>query len=161
MGHLTRYSGENQCYHLITRARDGTAVFGEAANATVVVDALQFLRLERAYVLGYVVMPDHLHVVLVPRGDWTISGLMQSIKGFSARAINATTGRVGPLWQRSFFDRAITGEPQLIQTLEYIHSNPVAAGLVKLPEEYRFSSAHLSASTDLETFLSGGDKAGA
>ena len=155
MGPLSRYPVENQCYHLITRTLDGAPVFEESANAIVVVDALQFLRRERAYLLGYVVMRDHLHVVLVPRGDMTVSGLMQSIKGYSARIINARQGNLGRVWQRSFFDRAIRDEAQLIEALKYIHSNPVAAGLVTLPEEYRFSSVHPFACTDVELFLFG------
>ena len=130
-------------------------VFKDTADATIVVDALQFLRYERAYLLGYVVMPDHLHVIVVPRGDATISKLMHSIKGYSARIINARRGGSGPVWQRSFYDRAIRHESQLFETLEYIHSNPVVGGLAQAAEEYRLSSAHASAKTDLAEFLSG------
>ncbi len=80
---------------------------------------------------------------------------MQSIKGYSARAVNAAQGRSGALWQRSFYDRVIRDERQLIETLEYVHRNPVEAGLAVAPEEYAFSSAHSEAETDLELFLVG------
>lgn len=43
------------------------------------IDSLQFVRRGRAYLLGYAILPDHLHVLLIPRGRQTISGLMQGI----------------------------------------------------------------------------------
>ncbi len=118
-------------------------------------DALQFLRRDSAYLLGYAILPDHLHAVLVPRDRQTISKLMQSIKGYSARVVNARQGWRGTLWQASFYDRVIRDEPQLVGTLEYLHRNPVVAGLVEAPETYPFSSAHPEAETDLDMLLSG------
>jgi len=155
MGKLLRFLLEGHCYHVTTRTRGAAPLLRDPANARVVVEALQFVRGDRAYLLGYAVLPDHLHAVLVPRGHETISRVMQSIKGYSARVVNAAQGRSGALWQRSFYDRVIRNEPQLIETLEYIHRNPVAAGLAGTPEEYPFSSAHSEVETDMELFLVG------
>jgi putative transposase len=155
MSKLHRFPIENACYHVVTRTQGRIPFLRDPSNAAVVVDALQFVRGKSAYLLGYAVLPDHLHALLVPIGDVTISSLMHGIKGYSSRALNARQGRRGPLWQRSFYDRAIRSESQLTSALEYIHNNPVIAGFAEAPEQYSFSSAHPKGKTDLELFLGG------
>ncbi len=115
--------------------------------------ALQFVRRKRAHVLAYAVMPDHFHALLVPNEGTTISEVMKSIKGFTARRLNNMLDRSGPLWQRSFYDRMIRGEQQLLETVNYLHMNPVVAGLVAHAEDYQFSSAGRRDSVDLDLFL--------
>ena len=160
MSKLTRFLLEGHCYHVTTRTKEDRPVFQEAANARVLLEALHFIRRDRAYLLGYAILPDHLHVVVAPRGAYTISRIMQTVKGYASRVINARNGQRGALWQVSFHDRVIRDEGHLVDTLDYIHRNPVAAGLAKTPEEYPFSSAHPEAETDLESFLSGSAEAG-
>ncbi len=96
-------------------------------------------------------MPDHFHAVLAPRDSQTISSVMQSVKGSSARCLDGE-GR-GSLWQQSFYDRVIRNERHLLETVRYIHDNPVVAGLVAHPADYQMSSTFSDASTDLELFL--------
>jgi REP element-mobilizing transposase RayT len=140
------------CYHVVTATRDREPVFSDVACARIVVDALQFVRRERAYLLAYALMPDHMHAVLVPRDGHSISQVMQTIKGYTARAINEQHGRQGRLWQRSFHDRTIRDERQLFDTIEYIHMNPVVGDLTERPRAYEFSSAERPESVDLEAF---------
>jgi len=78
---------------------------------------------------------------------------MQTVKGFSAREINKGEGRSGSLWQQSYYDRVIRSEEQLRATINYLHRNPVSDGLAARPEDYEFSSAHPSATTDLGSFF--------
>jgi|SRR3990170_4976975 len=155
MAKLRRFPLENRCYHVVTTTRDRVPLFSDAADARILLKALQFVRRERAYLLAYVIMPDHLHVVIAPRPPYTVSQIMQTVKGYTSRAINAKNGDRGPLWQRSFYDRMIRDEEQLGVTTRYIHGNPVTAGLVQEAEHYPFSSARPGAETDLEEFLSG------
>ena len=84
-----------------------------------------------------------------------MSDILLDIKRFSAKAINRRLERTGPLWQQSFFDRAIRNEKHLAATIEYIHRNPVEEGLVSQPEQYKFSSAYAANGNDLEAYLSG------
>jgi REP element-mobilizing transposase RayT len=86
-------------------------------------------------------MPDHLHLLLIPKGERTLSAIMKSIKGYSSREINKLTGRAGPLWQQSFYDRMIRSESQLRSVIEYIEQNATKAALSDTPEAYPFSSA--------------------
>jgi REP element-mobilizing transposase RayT len=80
---------------------------------------------------------------------------MKSIKNYTATMINRATGSRGALWQQSFYDRVIRKEAHLRATIEYIHANPVLAGLADNPGDYAYVSANLEVESDLEKFLSG------
>lgn len=153
MGKLHRFHLESQCNHVITATWDRDPLFRDRRNAETVVSALQFVRSERAFLLAYAVMPDHVHLVLVPKAGHDISRVMQTVKGYAARVINQRRGVRGRLWQRSFFDRMICDDRQLQETVNYVHMNPVAAGLAEIPEAYQFSSAGRDDQVDLRSFL--------
>ena len=138
---------------MVSATKDRVPIFSDRACASIVREAIQFVRHERAYVFAYVVMPEQLHALLVPRDGTSISQVMQSIKGYTARLVNERLERRGPLWQRSFYDRMIRDERQLLKTVEYVHMNPVMAGLVEDPEKYPFSSAREGDLVDLDAFL--------
>jgi REP element-mobilizing transposase RayT len=66
---------------------------------------------------------------------------MRNLKSFCAKQIREATGVSGAVWQSRFHDRAIRNEFQYQQAIEYVHQNPVKAGLVQSDESYEFSSA--------------------
>ena len=95
-----------------------------------------------SYVLeAFVLMPNHVHVLLVPDPHMELGDLVKSLKGRTARAINAKMGRVGRLWQPDYFDRLIRTPEHFERTLKYIEWNPVKAGLCADPRHFRLSSA--------------------
>ena len=122
--------------------------------AGILLECLQFVRTERAYLLAYAIMPEHLHVLVVPKQPYTVSQVMQSIKGYSSRRINHLLGASGQLWQRSYHDRIIRDDDHLNVALAYIEENPVEAGIVATADSYTWSSAHPDAQTDFEAWLS-------
>ena len=85
-------------------------------------------------------MPDHLHLVIHPVGIYNFSYIMKMIKGSFTRKINKANGKTGKIWQKGFYDEYIRDELHLLRVLEYMHNNPVKAGLVTTAEEYSFSS---------------------
>ncbi len=89
---------------------------------------------------AFVVMPDHLHLLLVPGETW-LSDIMRSLKSFIAKQIIGAMGGAGPIWQSRFHDRAIRREDQFLTAVDYIHQNPVRAGLSPSAEQYPYSSA--------------------
>jgi REP element-mobilizing transposase RayT len=90
---------------------------------------------------AYVVMPNHVHVLLEPLVP--IHRLTGGIKGASARYANLKLGRTGtPFWQDESFDHWIRKEGQLARTKAYIENNPVKAGLCAQAEEWPWLSAH-------------------
>ncbi|MCH8009831.1 MAG: transposase [Chloroflexi bacterium] len=103
---------------MVTATRDREPIFGDPGCASILVKAIQFVRLKKANVLAYAIMPDHLHALFVPREGHVISQVMQSVKGFTARLGNEKLDRRGPLCQRSFYDRMIRDEEHLLEVVE-------------------------------------------
>ncbi|WP_411832621.1 REP-associated tyrosine transposase [Pseudoxanthomonas mexicana] len=85
--------------------------------------------------LAWVVMPDHLHWVLVLR-EGTLSRCLQAFKSRSACAINNASGRVGRIWQAGFYDHRLRGHEDLRAQIRYLVANPVRSGLVEQIEDY-------------------------
>jgi putative DNA methylase len=89
---------------------------------------------------AWVIMPNHVHVLLTPRVD--VSKLLAGLKGATAKRANALLNRAGqPFWQDESFDRVVRNGDQFGRIRRYIDNNPVAAGLAPTPEEYPWSSA--------------------
>ena len=88
---------------------------------------------------SWCIMPNHVHVLVTPLVP--IAGILQSWKGATARALNLLLGRRGALWQDETFDRQVRDAAGFERIAHYIEWNPVAAGLVTKPEQYRWSSA--------------------
>jgi len=89
---------------------------------------------------AYVIMPNHVHVLLTP--SVAPARLMHSIKGSGAREANKTLGLSGrPFWQHESYDHMVRTPEEFAKIHRYIQSNPVKAGLAATPEAYRWSSA--------------------
>jgi putative transposase len=87
---------------------------------------------------GYVVMPDHFHLLIQPSKKFSLSEILRFIKGNFSRKYNEFTNKKGEVWQRGFYDIAMRDEKDIIRWLEYIHYNPVKKGLVSSPDKYEF-----------------------
>ena len=89
---------------------------------------------------AYVVMPNHVHVLLEPR--LAIAKITGVMKGVAARDANATLDRIGkPFWQDESFDHWVRNSAEFERIRFYIESNPVSAKLVVKPEDWEWSSA--------------------
>ena len=89
---------------------------------------------------AYVVMPNHVHVLLEP--ILSLSRLTNGIKGVSARVANLKLGRTGkPFWQDESFDHWIRNQGQFTRIKSYVENNPVKARLCAKPEDWEWSSA--------------------
>ncbi len=86
---------------------------------------------------SYVVMPNHLHVILTPRKTTTLEKAVQLIKGGCSHEIHARF----PVWQSGFAEHQVRDLDDYSGHVQYIQLNPVKAGLVQRPEEYPFCSA--------------------
>jgi putative transposase len=90
---------------------------------------------------AYVVMSNHVHILLDPRVP--LRRITGGLKGVSARDANAKLGRIGKaFWQDESFDHWIRNEAQFERVRTYIEHNPVKAGLVARPEDWKWSSAN-------------------
>ena len=91
----------------------------------------------------FVIMPNHVHILMTLPGEVTLEKAMQLIKGgFSFRA-SKELGFHGEVWQRGYSDVQIVDDQSFQRHREYIENNPVKAGLANAPDEYPFGTAYL------------------
>ncbi len=90
---------------------------------------------------SFVIMPNHCHFIIVPPSN-DLSDIMHDIKGLSAFKMLDDALISGKIWQKGFYDHVIRNHNDLLEKLNYIHLNPLRAGLVKDIAEYEHSSYH-------------------
>ncbi len=116
--------------------------------ASLVVEAITFGQEELGHykVGAYVVMPNHVHLLVVPRVPLT--QLTRRLKGYTARRANLRLGRTGEaFWQPESYDHWVRGAQEWERIVHYIENNPVAAGLAARPEDYPWSSTAMDTSS--------------
>ncbi len=91
---------------------------------------------------AFVLMPDHVHLLLTPAQDVTLERCVQLIKGAYSHELGTLIGRKSEFWQRGFTDHRIRDARDFAHHQNYIHQNPVVARLVLVASEYRYSSAY-------------------
>ena len=82
------------------------------------------------FLTAWVFLPDHWHAICAPQYQLAISEVMKFIKNSSTKLVNLGRTASGELWQGRFFDRALRTVKEYKEKVEYIHLNPVKAGLV-------------------------------
>lgn len=97
---------------------------------------------------AWVVMPNHVHVLITLYHEHSMGSIVHSWKVRSAKRINFLLKRNGPLWYRDYFDRYMRNEAHFERSIAYIEMNPVKAGLCKNPEDWRFGSARRESKYD-------------
>jgi REP element-mobilizing transposase RayT len=112
----------------------------ESRLASVVEEVLWLGHGERYFLNAYVIMPDHVHLLLRPQETWSLAKILRGFKGYTARQVNKDLGRRGPFCQDESFDHLIRNDADWADKFHYIHENPVKAGLVERPQDYPFSS---------------------
>jgi len=114
---------------------DRRRIFRVDATAKLVLKTLQFYRREGFYKLhAFVVMPDHIHLLITTKN---LPEAMKRVRGGFSHD-HASNFEV---WQPGYDDRQIFNETEYHNAREYIHQNPVRAGLVAKAEDYPYSSA--------------------
>jgi putative transposase len=134
---------------ITTKTLSNQPFFFDSLNAKSLVSSILFGSKNNWFdLIAFVVMPDHLHLITIPKGK-NISQIMHSIKSFSSKKINKATQREGSVWQSSFRDLTLWSEEVVIEKVNYIHYNPVRKGLVSDPEDYKYSTANKRFERDL------------
>lgn len=137
----SRMDLRNQFIEAYLDSGTGRCWLADPAIAKIVQDSLLGFDGERYRLLAWVVMPNHVHLILEVHDGYPLSKLMFYLKGSTARETNRKLGRSGSFWQKEYFDRVIRDETHFRRAVEYIHFNPVKANLADLPEHWEFSSA--------------------
>jgi putative transposase len=135
-------------------------IFRFEKNCIAFLEELQNLRKTReCRLIAFAIMLDHFHLILNPR-DGDIKSHTGMLKSLTAKRIVSLspdhtfeTSDGNQVWQESFKSLALWSEWMISQKTNYIHANPVRAGLVKTTAEYRWSSFHAFYSKDVDGLL--------
>jgi putative transposase len=129
-------------YFVTTDTWQRRALFHNSGLASIVEEAIFYYRDQGSFrVHRYVVMPDHLHVVLTPGETTTLDKAVQLIKGGSSHKIGKRPGMRFPVWHAGFTEHQIRDQRDFDLHVRYIDENPVKAGLAEKAEDYPYGSA--------------------
>jgi putative transposase len=129
-----------------TKTHEGRRLFQSERNANLLIDVLRGYVAGRQFVLhDFVVMPDHVHLLIVVQDKVTIEKAMQLIKGRFSFRLKRECGYSGEVWQPGFSEVRVDDGESLQRHKDYIAQNPVKAGLASSPGEYPFCYEFLAA----------------
>ncbi|MBZ5620409.1 MAG: transposase [Acidobacteriia bacterium] len=116
-----------------TKTSQGRALLQSERNATLMIDVLRSYVAARKFCLhDFVVMPDHVHVLLTVGADMTIEKAMQFIKGGFSNRLKKECGYLGDVWQRGFSEVRVENPQSFLKHRDYIAANPVRGACFSL-----------------------------
>ncbi len=151
------YDHDGRIRFVTFATRQLTPVLSNSCYRDIVVECLEEVCAEyKVRIIAYVVMPEHVHLMLLPPIEICLAPVIGDIKRLSAKRIHLrmspdselakrlTTVRCGQarfsLWQKRCYDHNCRTVQSVRRTIDYCHMNPVRRGLVKRPEDWRWSS---------------------
>ena len=149
---LKRYYGEDHLHFLTWTCYHRQRWLGEPRRRDLFLHILEEARRRYRFVLvGYVVMPEHVHLLISEPEEGTPSTVMQVVKQRFARRVlrrkRASSAQLNlwaeeqpHVWQRRFYDFNVWSGRKRVEKLRYMHRNPVKRGLVVEPEQWAWSS---------------------
>jgi putative transposase len=127
--------------HVVQRGNDRRRCFFEDSDFRFYLRALAEAALRyRVLVHAYALMTNHVHLLLTPLVAGAVSHVMQSMGSRYVKRINARSGRVGTLWESRYKACLVDRDVYVLAVCRYIDLNPLRAGMVVTPDEYRWSS---------------------
>lgn len=141
MARTARASVGGLCYHALNRGNARAEVFHTPADFRAFVDLLsEASQRVPMRILGYVLMPNHFHLVLWPHRDGDLSRWMQWLLTAHVRRHHRTYRGSGHVWQGRFKAFPIEQDEHLLNVLRYVERNPLRAGLASRAEKWAWSS---------------------
>jgi putative transposase len=135
----------SRTFFATTKTSMGRRLLQSERNAMLLIDVLRSCVAERKFLLhDFVVMPDHLHLLITVNEDMTIEKAMQFIKGRFSYRLKRECHYLAEVWQRGFSETRADDDGNLSRYREYIAQNPVKAGLADSPGEYPYCYSYLA-----------------
>ncbi len=136
-------------YHVTTQAWSRTHILQSERMAGLLIDTLYSYRAQQKFLLhAFVVMSNHLHVLITLHPDITLERAVQYIKGGFSHRAKSELGFESEVWQRGFTDHRIRDFEDFNRHVEYIHLNPVRGQRAVDPASFPFSSAYAGFEVD-------------
>jgi putative transposase len=129
-------------YFITALSWERRPIFRAEPMARLLIDTLYSYRAQSKYLLHeFVVMPEHIHLLITPALGVTIERVMQFIKGGYSYRVGKELGSRTEIWQQSFTDHRIRDEGDFFRHRDYIRENPVKRRLAETPHAYPYCSA--------------------
>ena len=154
MACLPRYVLPGQPQHVIQRGNNRSVTFFAEEDYSFYLECLKEARDKHGCTVHtYVLMTNHVHLLLTPDNPYSIAKTMQSVGRRYVQYINYTYRRTGTLWEGRYKATLIDSEQYLLTCSRYIELNPVRAGIVTHPDEYPWSSYRAHAHGQADTLI--------
>ncbi|HYQ24557.1 REP-associated tyrosine transposase [Stenotrophomonas sp.] len=132
--------------HIVQRGNDRQVVFFSNRDPALYLGLLRDCAHEhRCRIHAYVLMGNHVHLLVTPDAPGGMSRMMQAVNRTYVRHVNERERRTGSLWEGRFHSTVIDTDRYLLACQRYIELNPVRAGMVTHPGDYRWSSYRANA----------------
>ena len=142
ISNLRRHKAEGRPIFVTFSTLKKKTILKNPKIANVVQQVLLNLQKERKLkLLEYVIMPDHIHLLISERAGYSFENILRLFKTKSSKEINKIRNRKGRNWERRYFDRISRSEDEYRKAIKYKRYNPVKKGLVESSSDYLFSSA--------------------
>jgi putative transposase len=133
---LKRYQHEGDDHFITFSCYNREPYFTTPSSKDTFLDSLEQTRHRYKFeVLGYVVMPEHVHLLLSEPPEDNLSKALQSLKLSVSKRLTQR-----PFWHTRYYDFNVFTHNKRVEKLKYMHRNPVTRGLVERPEDWRWSS---------------------
>ena len=119
----------------------GACSLSKPEIADSVAGALKHFNGQRYELRAWTIMPNHVHAIVWPMPDYTLSNILHSWKSFTSKAANKLLGRTGEFWQKESFDHWIRDDAEHARLVAYVENNSVKARRATAPENWKWSSA--------------------
>ena len=137
---------EGAYYHVTSRTNDKIRVFERNLGRKIMLLTLQKAKAKFGFRLtNFCIMPTHIHLLIMPEKNTNLSNIMHWIKTHSAKSWNFIHGSKDHMWGQRYFARAIRDSWEYYHVMNYIDQNPVTAGLVSSPVDWKTSGAFYKA----------------
>jgi len=141
MPRSARIAPDGHVYHVLTRGNNRQDIFHDEGDFAGYRDLLARYKDKYAFLLyHYVLMTNHIHLVMETQPQGPLSEIMKGINLSYAQHYKKKYGHVGHFWQDRFKSILISRDEYLLACGSYVELNPVRAGIVKAPGDYRWSS---------------------
>ena len=158
---LVRYQQAGDLHFITFSCYERKPYLASAAARELFETSLEKMRRKYGFaVLGYVVMPEHVHLLVNEPAQGPLARALQALK------ISVSVQRSErPFWLRRYYDFNVHSAEKITEKLRYLHRNPVARGLVEKPEDWQWSSFHhyatgIEGTVEIESFWTAARRGG-
>jgi len=140
-------------HHVTQRGIRKQQTFFDHSDYRLYIELIKELKVKaEVEVWSYCLMPNHVHLVVVPNRPQSLAKLFGQAHHRYAKQVNAVHDWRGHLWQERFYS-VVMDETHAVAAMRYVELNPVRAGLCRLPNDWRWSSVHGNVGTKTDDLL--------